>query len=41
MLILLQNMFHVSPSNMRLYYYDQEMSKIAGPEEMKWNSKVM
>jgi hypothetical protein len=25
---------------MRLYYYDQEMSKVAGPEEMKWNSKV-
>ena len=33
-------MFHVAPGNMRLYYYDQEMSQVAGPEEMKWNSKV-
>ncbi len=37
---VLQNLFHVAPGNMRLYYYDQEMSKVAGPEEMKWNSKV-
>lgn len=39
--LLLQNMFHVAPGNMRLYYYDQEMSKVAGPEEMKWNSKEL
>jgi hypothetical protein len=37
---VIQNLFHVAPGNMRLYYYDQEMSKVAGPEEMKWNSKV-
>lgn len=35
----LQKMFNIVPSNMRLYYYDQEMSKIAGPEEMKWGNK--
>ena len=25
---------------MRLWYYDKEMSKATGPEEMKWGSKV-
>ena len=34
-------MFSVAASNMRLYYYDQEMSKVTGPEEMKWGSKVI
>lgn len=37
--LCIQSMFSIAPSNMRLYYYDQEMSKITGPEEMKWGSK--
>jgi len=36
---LLQGWFNIAPANMRLYYYDQEMSKIMGPEEMKWAQK--
>ena len=38
-LFYFQNWFHIAPANMRLYYYDQEMSKVAGPEEMKWGQK--
>ena len=30
----------MSASIMRLYYYDQVMSEVSGPEEMKYGSKV-
>lgn len=36
---LLHSYFGIAPANMRLWYYDQEMSKLMGPEEMKWGSK--
>ena len=36
---LMQSFFGIAPANMRLWYYDQEMSKLMGPEEMKWGSK--
>jgi hypothetical protein len=36
---LLHGWFNILPANMRLYYYDQELSKIVGPEEMKWAQK--
>ena len=35
----LQQLFHLSPCSMRVWYYDQEMYKVAGPEEMKWPMK--
>jgi len=38
---LLQGYFHISPGNMRLWYYDQEITKIAGPEEMKFANKEL
>ena len=38
---LLQGYFHLSPGNMRLWYYDQEITKIAGPEEMKFANKEL
>eukprot|EP00092_Neocalanus_flemingeri_P028401 GFUD01030839.1.p1 GENE.GFUD01030839.1~~GFUD01030839.1.p1 ORF type:complete len:555 (-),score=121.26 GFUD01030839.1:265-1929(-) len=38
---LLQGYFNVAPANMRLWYYDQEMTKIAGPEEMKFANKEL
>merc|ERR1711981_203223 len=28
-----------SPLPTRLWYYDQELSKLVGPEEMKWGTK--
>ena len=36
---LLQTFFGLAPANMRLWYYDQELSKLVGPEEMKWGTK--
>jgi len=36
---VLQREFGVSASIMRLYYYDQVMSEVSGPEEMKYGSK--
>ena len=38
---LLQGYFNIAPANMRLWYYDQEMTKIAGPEEMKFANKEL
>jgi len=38
---LLQGFFNIPPCNMRLWYYDQEMTKIAGPEEMKFANKEL
>lgn len=38
---LLHTFFSISPANMRLWYYDQEMTKIMGPEEMKWHGKEL
>lgn len=38
---LLQSFFNIAPCNMRLWYYDQEMTKIAGPEEMKFANKEL
>ena len=35
----LQQLFHLAPCSMRVWYYDQEMYKVAGPEEMKWPMK--
>jgi hypothetical protein len=35
----LQQWFNITPANMRLYYYDQVISKVVGPEEMKWAGK--
>lgn len=35
----MQGYFGIAPANMRLWYYDQEMSKLLGPEEMKWGGK--
>ena len=35
----LQRLFDLSPCSMRLWYYDQELHKVAGPEEMKWPMK--
>eukprot|EP00090_Calanus_glacialis_P009319 TRINITY_DN17711_c0_g1_i1.p1 TRINITY_DN17711_c0_g1~~TRINITY_DN17711_c0_g1_i1.p1 ORF type:complete len:541 (-),score=123.58 TRINITY_DN17711_c0_g1_i1:277-1899(-) len=37
----LQEYFNIAPINMRLWYYDQEMTKIAGPEEMKFANKEL
>jgi len=36
---LMQTFFALAPTNMRLWYYDKEMSKLMGPEEMKWGNK--
>jgi len=36
---MLQTFFGLAPANMRLWYYDQELSKLVGPEEMKWGTK--
>ena len=38
---MLQGYFNIAPTNMRLWYYDQEMTKIAGPEEMKFPNKEL
>merc|ERR1739848_869586 len=38
---LLHQWFQVPPQNMRLYYCDQVMVKLAGPEEMKWPNKAL
>merc|ERR1712013_923609 len=38
---MLQGFFNIAPANMRLWYYDQEMTKIAGPEEMKFANKEL
>ena len=38
---VLQGYFSLAPANMRLWYYDQEMTKIAGPEEMKFANKEL
>lgn len=35
----LQSWYGLAPANMRVWYYDQEMSKLRGPEEMMWGSK--
>ena len=35
----LQQLFHLAPCSMRVWYYDQEMYKVAGPQEMKWPMK--
>ena len=35
----LQQLFHLAPCSMRVWYYDQELYKVAGPEEMKWPMK--
>jgi len=37
----LHSYFGLPPANMRLWYYDQEMTKIAGPEEMKFANKEL
>ena len=37
----LHGYFGLAPANMRLWYYDQEMTKIAGPEEMKFANKEL
>merc|ERR1712066_263033 len=37
----LHSYFGLPPANMRLWYYDQEMTKIAGPEEMKFANKAL
>jgi len=37
----LQGYYGLAPANMRLWYYDQEMTKIAGPEEMKFANKEL
>jgi len=37
----LHGYFGLAPANMRLWYYDQEMTKIAGPEEMKFTNKEL
>jgi len=38
---LLHSFFNIAPANMRVWYYDQEMTKIMGPEEMKWHGKEL
>jgi len=38
---LLHEWFQVPPQNMRLYYCDQVMVKLSGPEEMKWPNKCL
>ena len=38
---ILHGYFGLAPANMRLWYYDQEMSKLAGPEEMKFANKEL
>jgi len=38
---VLHGYFELAPGNMRLWYYDQEMTKIAGPEEMKFANKAL
>jgi len=35
------SMFGVSPSQMRVYYVDHEMSEILGPEELRFNQKKL
>ena len=35
----LQQLFQLSPCAMRVWYYDKELHKIAGPEEMKFPMK--
>ena len=38
---ILHGYYGLAPANMRLWYYDQEMTKIAGPEEMKFANKEL
>ena len=38
---ILQGYLNIAPTNTRLWYYDQEMTKIAGPEEMKFANKEL
>ena len=33
--------FQLLHANMRVWYYDQELTKVMGPEEMKWHSKEL
>ena len=35
----LEGLFMVKAADMRLWYYDKELSQAAGPEEMKWPEK--
>ena len=35
----LQQLFQLSPCAMRVWYYDQDLYQVAGPEEMKWPMK--
>ena len=37
----LEEYYHITPPHMRLWYYDQAMTKIAGPEEMKFANKEL
>jgi hypothetical protein len=39
--VQLSSMFGVSPSQMRVYYVDHEMSEILGPEELRFNQKKL
>lgn len=38
---LLQSYFGIAPANMRLWYYDQELTKVIGPEAVKLGPKVL
>eukprot|EP00088_Acartia_fossae_P019718 TRINITY_DN21524_c0_g1_i2.p1 TRINITY_DN21524_c0_g1~~TRINITY_DN21524_c0_g1_i2.p1 ORF type:complete len:453 (+),score=95.33 TRINITY_DN21524_c0_g1_i2:147-1505(+) len=35
----IEQLYNISSCSMRVFYYDQEMSKLTGPEEMKYGSK--
>ena len=37
----LHGIFNIAPTKMRLWYYDQERHKVAGPEEMKFATKEL
>jgi len=39
--LFLQGLFNILPANMKLWYYDQELSQVTGPEEMKWGNKAL
>jgi len=39
--LLLQSYYNIAPGNMRVWFYDQEITKIKGPEEMKWHTKEL
>ncbi len=38
---LLHQWFSVPPQNQKLYYCDQDLVEMAGPEEMKWPQKEL